>query len=71
MTQMIEVIEKNIKTVILTINYMFKKVEMLKYPKRDGVYVLKMQIKFEESKKLNLWDEKYAGWDQQKTSQTE
>lgn len=33
---------------------MFKKVEMLKYPKRDGVYVLKMQIKFEESKKLNL-----------------
>lgn len=30
---------------------MFKKAEMLKYPKRDGVYILKMKIKFEESKK--------------------
>lgn len=34
MNQMMEVVEKDIKTVIITIIHMFKKVDILKYPER-------------------------------------
>lgn len=54
MTQMIEVVDKDMKAVIITIFHMFKKVGMLKYPKRHGIYFLKIQIEFEDLKKCNV-----------------
>lgn len=52
LTQMIEVVEKDIKTVIITVIHMFKKVEMLKYSKRDRICILKTQSEFEEPKNI-------------------
>lgn len=50
MTQMMEVVDTDIKTVIKTIFHMFKKVGLLKYPKRDRIYFCKLQIEYEELK---------------------